>query len=184
MLADLLRSGLVAVLLGGFLTLTTGCAFAADEPRPLTPEELDKLPEGIKVVHEPKVALATLTGKSERRGKYTWWHKTTVSAIESEVRIVAFGGFVWEGGKWVFRSLTGKPYTENNFAEWYSCPKAVMKPRKFYTDPTNWSSDPELRAGKTRWFFIGIDAKGKRVKGEAVIELRAEIDPKNPKDKE
>jgi hypothetical protein len=46
---------------------------AADEPRFITPEELDKLPVGITVTHEPKAALATLTGKSERRAKYTWW---------------------------------------------------------------------------------------------------------------
>jgi HEAT repeat protein len=51
-----------------------------DEPRFMTPEEVDKLPEAIKVVHEPKTVLATLTGKSGRRAKYTWWYKTSVSA--------------------------------------------------------------------------------------------------------
>jgi hypothetical protein len=155
---------------------------SADEPKHLTPDELDKLPEGIKVVHEPKVALATLTGKSERRAKYTWWYKTTVSA-DGDVTITEFGAFAWRDGKWVAGgTFTGKPYTAEEFAEWYKCPKAVLKKGESYSDPTNWNSDPELRAGKMRWYFVGVDAKGKRVKGEAVIELKGEIDPKKPKD--
>jgi hypothetical protein len=155
----------------------------ADEPRAITPEVLDKLPVGIKVVHEPKTALATLTGKSERRSKYTWWYKTTVSAIDGDVTIVEFGGFAWHDKKWVpGGSFTGKPFTGEEFAEWYKCPKAVLKKGESYADPTNWSSAPELRAGKTRWYFLGVDGKGKRVKGEAVIEEKGEIDPKKPKD--
>jgi hypothetical protein len=157
----------------------------ADESKPITPEELDKLPDGIKVVHEPKTALATLTGKSARRAKYTWWYKTAVSATDTDVTIVEFGAFTWRDGKWVTTgTITGKPYTGEEFAEWYKCPKATIKKGKSYSDPTNWSSEAELKAGKTRWYFIGTDAKGNRVKGEAVVELKAEIDPKKPKDPE
>ena len=168
----------------GTVSPTGSRSSGADQPKFITPEELDKLPVGLKVVHEPKVALATLTGKSDRRAKYTWWFKTTVSATGSEVRLVEFGAFSWQGGKWVARNVTGKPFTAEEFAKWYSCPKAVLEVGKTYADPTNWASDPELRAGKGRWYFIGIDAKGKRVKGEAVIELQAKIDPKKPKDRE
>jgi len=170
--------------------LACGLAFSlssskADEPKFISPEEFDKLPEGIKVVHEPKIALATLTGKSERRAKYTWWYKTSVSATEGDVTIVEFGGFDWKDGKWINGgSFTGKPYRAAEFAEWYKCPKAVLKKGESYSDPTNWTSGAELRAVKTRWYFIGIDAKGQKVKGEAVIELKAEIDPKKPKDPE
>jgi hypothetical protein len=157
----------------------------ADDRKPITPEELDKLPEGIKVVHEPKVALATLTGKSDRRLKYTWWYKTTVSPTDGDVTIVEFGGFAWVDGKWVpGGTLGGKPYGTEEFAEWYKSPKGLLKKGESYSDPTNWSTDAELRAGKLRWYFIGVDAKGKKVKGEAVIELKAEIDPKKPKDKD
>lgn len=157
---------------------------SADEPKFPTVEEFDKLPVGIKVVHEPKVALATLTGKSERRAKYTWWYKTTVSATDGPVTIEQFGGFVWQDGKWVAGTVTGKPFTAEQFAEWYSCPKGVLKADKAYSDPTNWDSRPELKAGKTRWYFIGTDAKGRRVRGDAVVELKGEIDPKKPKDPE
>jgi hypothetical protein len=170
------RSRLTSTLLT--LAFTAAPLLSAEEVKPITPEELDKLPEGIKVVHEPKAALATLTGKSERRLNYTWWYKTTVSATDAEVTIVEFGGFMWHDGKWV----NAKPYTAEEFAEWYKCPKALLKKGESYSDPTNWSTDAELRAGKTRWYFVGVDSKGKRVKGEAVIELKAEIDPKKPKD--
>jgi uncharacterized protein (TIGR03067 family) len=155
------------------------------DAKSITAEELDKLPDGIKVVHEPNVALATLTGKSERRLKYTWWYKTTVSARTGDVTILEFGALSWQDDQWVAgATITGKPYTANEFADWYKCPKAALKKGKSYSDPTNWSTDQELRAGKIRWYYLGIDDKGRRVKGEAVIELKAEIDPKKPKDVE
>jgi hypothetical protein len=157
----------------------------ADEAKFITPEDLDNLPEGIKVTHEPKAAWATLSGKSERRSKYTWWYRTTVSTIKTDVTIVEFGGFTWEKGKWVAgRSFTGKPFTGEDFAGWYKCPKSILKRVESYSDPTNWSTAEELVAGKTRWYFVGVDDNGKRVKGEAVIELKSEIDPKKPKDPE
>jgi hypothetical protein len=165
------------------LTLVGSAACAADEPTFITVEELDKLPTGIKVVHKPKTALATLTGKSERRGKYTWWFKTTVSAIDADVTIEEFGALTWWDGKWVNGgTFTGKPYAAEEFAEWYKCPKAVLRKGKAFSDPTNWSSANELQALKLRWYFVGVDADGKRVKGEAIIKLKAEIDPKQPKD--
>jgi hypothetical protein len=154
-----------------------------DDTTFLTPEDFEKLPVGINVVHEPSAPLATLTGKSERRSKYTWWYKTTVSAVDEDVTIVQFGGFTWEGGRWAAgRSFTGKPYAAAEFAEWYKCPDAVLKRGKAYADTANWSTGPELRARKERWYFIGVDRKGRRVKGEAVLDLNGDIDPKRPKD--
>ena len=158
---------------------------SADEPKFTTPEEFDKLPTGITVKHEPEVALATLTGKSERRGKYTWWYKTTVSAKAEDVTLLEFGGFAWHEGKWVVGStFTGKAYKSAEFAEWYKCPDAVLKKGKTYTDPTNWTSGSELVPGKTKWYFVGVTADGKRVGGAAVVELKAKIDPNKPRDKE
>jgi hypothetical protein len=165
-----------------FASLCHPCR-GADEEKGITPEEFDKLPVGIKVVHKPEVALATLSGKSERRSKYTWWYQTSVSAIEGDVTIVEFGGFRWQEGKWINGgTFTGKPFTAKEFADWYKCPEAVLKKGESYSDPTNWSTNAELVESKQRWYFIGVDGKGRRVKGEAVIELKAEIDPKKPKD--
>jgi len=165
------------------LVLLGSPSLGADEPKFITPEELNKLPEGLKVVHEPKTVLATLTGKSERRAKYTWWYSTSVSATDTDVTIVEFGAFAWKDGEWVNAgTFNGKPYSTDEFVGWFKCPKAMVKKEASFSDPTNWSSDPELRAGKMLWYFVGVDPKGKRVKGQAVIELKAEIDPKNPKD--
>jgi hypothetical protein len=176
-MSGVFRNAAIAAVFG--LALVGSPKLGADEPMFILPEELDKLPEGIKVVHEPKAPLATLTGKSERRAKYTWWYKTTVSVTDGDVAIVEFGAFAWKDGKWVSGgTFTGKPYAAAEFAEWYKCPKAMLKKGESFFDPTNWSTDAELRAGKMRWYFVGIDPKGKKVKGEAVIELKDEIDPK------
>ncbi len=182
-MSEAFRFAAITTVLG--LVFGGSATLEADEPKFLTPEELDKLPAGIKVVHEPNPALATLTGKSERRAKYTWWYKTTVSAPAGDVTIVEFGAFMRKDGKWVhLGTFTGKPYSTGEFAEWYKCPKAILKKGESVADPTNWSSAPELRVGKTRWYYLGIDSQGKKVKGEAIIELKAEIDPKKPKDSE
>jgi hypothetical protein len=163
-------------------TNAADAADAADGPKPTTIEELDKLPVGLKVVHEPNPARATETKGSERRDRYTWWFKTTVRSTGSDVKIVEFGAYAWHGGKWVFANFTGKPFSPEDFAQWYSCPGAVVKGGKAYSDPTNWGSSQRLTAGKARWYYIGEDAKGRRVKGEAVVEQKGEVDPKRPKD--
>ena len=42
--------------------------------------------------------------------------------------------------------------------------------------PKNWSSGQQLGAGRQRWYFVGIDANGRKVKGEAVIDLKPELE--------
>jgi hypothetical protein len=109
----------------------------------------------------------------------------TVSAIDQDVTIIEFGALFQSDGRWVNgRTITGKPYTADELADWYKCPKALLKKGQSYSDPTNWSSAGELKAHKARWYFVGIDAKGRKVKGEATVECKAEIDPKKPKDPE
>ena len=162
-----------------------GLSGPANDPGFITAEELGKLSIGLKVAHEPEVALATEIGRSASPAKYRWWYKTTVSAIGGEVTIVEFGALAWHDGRWVTGgSITERPYTAKEFADWYSCPNAVIKPGETYSDPTNWSSSSELLAEKSRWYYIGVDGSGRRVKGEAIVEQRAEIDPKRPKDPE
>jgi hypothetical protein len=166
-----------------FLTLSaTPSSFAADDAKPTSLEELDKLPVALKVVHSPTPALAT-ENDAKDRPKYRWWFQTTVSSVESDVTIVEFGAYHWLNDKWVFGNFTGKPFSGKDFSEWYSCPDAIIKEGKSFTDPTNWASGPKLVAGKARWYFIGVDKKGRRVKGEAIVELKGEIDPKRPKEK-
>jgi hypothetical protein len=88
-----------------------------------------------------------------------------------------FGSFAWHDGKWVFSNFTGKVFSGQDFADWYSCPEGRLLPGSEATDPSNWSGGIEqLQAGKMRWFFIGTDDSGRRVKGEAVVELLAEVE--------
>lgn len=46
---------------------------------------------------------------------------------------------------------------------------ATLLPGRVCSDAHNWSGRPTLELGKTMWYFIAVNAKGKRVKGEAVI---------------
>jgi hypothetical protein len=173
----------VAILVGLCFSLAASTS-AADNANATTIEELDKLPVGLKVVHDPNPARATRTGRSTHRGKYTWWFKTTVTSTGGDVKVIEFGGFSWQDGKWVLANFNGRPFSSTEFAEWYSCPGALIKKGQSYADPTNWASANELTACKGRAYYIGIDSKGRRVKGEAIIEQKGEVDPKRPKDKE
>jgi hypothetical protein len=165
------------------------CAFlplpvdAAGDDEPTSQEQLDKLPVGMKVTHDPTPSRATDTSNRKGLQKYTWFFKTTVQPTDSDVKITEFGAYGWEGGKWVFRTITRKPFTAKDFADWYSCPDALAKKGKGYADTNNWVTGPELVAGKSRWYYIGVDGSGRRVKGEAVSEEKAELDPKRPTDK-
>jgi hypothetical protein len=79
-------------------------------------------------------------------------------------------------GRWGFSTVTGEPYTPRDFGEWYSCPLAIVPRGGRCWDPKNWSGRDELREGLTRWYFIGVDERGRRVKGEAVIKHRAVLE--------
>jgi hypothetical protein len=158
-------------------TRTTGIADAAATPTSI--EELLRLPVGLKVTHSPKPSLATET--PDRLWRYTWFFETTVQAIDSDVRVTEFGAYGLVGRKWLFGNYTGKPFDAADFAEWYCCPDAFARKGKDYTDTENWSANSQLIAGTSRSYYIGVDAIGRRVKGEAIVERSAEIDPRRPR---
>lgn len=132
-----------------------------------TLRRLASLPIGIKITHSPNPARARVGGRSGFN--FAWPYTTSVQTISGSVKIEEFGAFAWENGRWVFSNFTGKPYSAADFADWYSCPNATLLPGRLCSDGYNWSGRRTLEPGKTRWYFIGVDAKGKRVKGEAVI---------------
>jgi hypothetical protein len=168
--------------------LCSACVFAvipagaADDPQPTPLEELDKLPVGLKVTHDPQPSRATKTGNRGRLGEYTWFFKTTVRAPDGDVKLTEFGAYWQSGRTWVFNTITGKPFTPKDFADWYSCPGAALRKGKDYTDPNNCVTGGAVQASKSRWYYIGVDGSGRRVKGEAVSEEKGEIDPKRPTD--
>jgi hypothetical protein len=138
--------------------------------------EWSTLPDGIEVVHTPARVRARSERQPDGRVQYRWVYRTTVRAKGTPVTVQEFGSFDWHDGKWVFSNFTGKPFSGRDFADWYSCPDAKLSPDAEASDPSNWSGGIQhLQAGKMRWFFVGIDDAGRRVKGEAVVELLAEL---------
>src|ERR1700687_3028395 len=87
-------------------------------------EELAGLPVGLKVTHTPNPVGAVRGGPSGER--YSWVFKTSVRSLRGPVQIVEFGGFSRVFGKWVFGNFTGRPFTPEDFADWYACPGAVV----------------------------------------------------------
>jgi hypothetical protein len=135
-------------------------------------DELAQLPFGLKVVHSPDRVRAERGGRSGRA--YTWSYKTSVTSTNGSVTMLEFGSFTWHGGRWVFANFTGKPFTATDFADWYSCPGAGLAEGREFSDGSNWSGGDVLRADKMKWYFIGITADGRKVKGEAVVETLPE----------
>jgi hypothetical protein len=135
--------------------------------------ELAALPIGIEVTHSPNPVRAVGGGRSGY--PFTWLHATRVRPTKELVTIEEFGCFVWQDGRWKFSTMTGKPFTPADFADWYSCPGALLESGKAYQDPRNWEGSTVLQADQTKWYFIGRTADGTRVKGEAVIEMLGEI---------
>ena len=136
--------------------------------------ELEGLPVGISVNHSPDPVLATWHGREEWKCK--WTYATTVSSLAESVKVDEFGMFTWDCGRWYFVNFTKKPFTSGDFAEWYSCLGAELISGTKFTDSSNWSASCSLKAGKSRWYFIGTDRNGNRVKGEATVELAAQFE--------
>jgi len=117
-------------------------------------DELAKLPFGLKVVHTPDKVLDDHDGRSGRA--FTWSYKTSVTATNGSAIVEEFGSFVWRKGKWAFSNFTGKPFTSQDFADWYSCPGAKLVEGQDFSDGSNWSGGDTLRGCKMKWYFIGV----------------------------
>lgn len=138
--------------------------------------ELASLPEGIEVVHSPNPVHAVAEQQPGHRPTYRRVYRTTVRSKSRAVTVQEFGSFAWLNGRWVFANFTGQVFSGRDFAEWYSCPDGKLLPGREAIDPSNWSGGIEqLQAGKMRWYFIGVDEEGRRVKGEAIVDLAAEM---------
>jgi hypothetical protein len=146
-------SALVTCALGAALFLPARGADASDELKPPTIDELDKLPVGIKVTHDPNPARATESPK-QKTGRYFWYFKTTVMALEGDVKLTQFGSFSRVGKVWHFGNFSGKPFTSKDFADWYSCADATLKKgvAMNYMRPSTagTTSAPTARVGPSR----------------------------------
>jgi hypothetical protein len=92
--------------------------------------------------------------------------------------IVEFGSMSLRSGKWELLTYTGKSFSPNDFAEWYSCPGATLIPGETYTDPSNWMGSSQLKVThRSKWYFIAQTIQGDLVKGEAEEIYLAELEP-------
>jgi hypothetical protein len=93
------------------------------------------------------------------------------------VTIIEFGYFVERNGQWEFPYGAEVPYTytSSDFAKRYDCPSSELQPGESYTDAWNRSVIDCVPEQIVKWYFIGLDDKGNRVKGEANVKLLAEV---------
>lgn len=134
---------------------------------------VESLPEGIHVRHTPQAVGARRGGRSGYQ--YTWLFQTHVGTLDEAIKVEEFGAFDWFWGKWRFSNHTGRPFTTEDFADWYSCPNGILLPGRIYTDPTNWNGSEGLAQAKSLCYFIGTNSHGVRVKGTSQIVCLAEI---------
>jgi hypothetical protein len=117
------------------------------------------------------------SGQPGRGGRRIFGRVRHPQPGHAELNIVEFGAFNLSNGNWRFSTISGKPFSTKEFAEWYSCTDGVLKPGKPATDPNNWNRGPVLRSSRCIWYYLGKDAQGKLFRGEAEIEHRGTLVP-------
>lgn len=138
--------------------------------------ELASLPDGIEVVHSPNPVGAVEDGHPATQYKYRWIYRTTLKSKRGAITIEEFGCFAYHNESWTFSNFTGAPFSSQDFAEWYSCADAKLLPGASFSDPSNWTGSNELQAGRMKWYFIGVDEDGRRIKGEGIIHTLARLE--------
>lgn len=138
------------------------------------PEKLKGIPDGIIVKHSPDIVFAEKTG-TDTTTMYAWNFATTLKSIGRDLEIVEFGAYTMYNGQWVLTTITGKPFTNKDFREWYNCKKGKLKSGKEYSDKSNWYSNPLLQESKALWYYIGMSKEGELYKGASLIEYMPEV---------
>jgi hypothetical protein len=139
------------------------------------PSDIDALPTGLVVRHLPAQVQAMPSGLDGQA--FRWEYRTTVSAM-SACEILGFAAYRWDGAAWVPRNPDGAFFTAGDFAEWYAGAEGRIPAGGGWSDPRNFCTGAELVAGRTKWVFIAELTNGRRVKGEAIVELLGELEPR------
>ena len=153
--------------------LTVGLsAFAAPDvfgPRDVdfTMGELTSLPTGLTVTHTPESVEPTFVGPSGSE----WLHRTTVTSEVGPVTILEYGYFVERDGHW-YRAHGEASHSGEDFARSFGCPEGALEPGMTYTNEFTRSLKDNQPEQAAKWYFIGVDAEGKKVKGEATVMLK------------
>jgi hypothetical protein len=129
--------------------------------------ELASLPQGLTVTHTPDPVSTSFFGPSGVQ----WAHSTTVSSTVGPVTIIEYGFLLERNGRWTDETGIRSKYTASEFAKNFESPDAKLLPGKSYTNEWNRSRSDNRPEQVGKWYFIGLDSKGNRVKGEANLKL-------------
>lgn len=133
--------------------------------------ELAGIPDGLVVTHAPDTVEPTFTGP----GGKEWLHRTAVTSEVGPVTIVQYGYFLQNDGHW-YLAYGEEGFSGEDFAKRFGCPDATMRAGTTYTNEFTRSTPDRGPEQTARWYFIGVDAEGNRVKGEATVTLRGNPD--------
>lgn len=151
---------------------------AAAAPEVFGPRDVDvllvdisNLPDGLTVTHTPDTVEPTLLGP----GGHEWLHRTTVTSEVGPVTIVEYGYVVEKDGYW-YRAVGEEGFSSQDFAKRFGCPEARIEAGATYTNEYTRSIKDNMPEQTARWYFIGVDAEGNKVKGEATVKLTGGFD--------
>jgi hypothetical protein len=171
-------------LLVSILTFCNFAGFAQAEQTSVEPfdlnlkvKELASLPVGLSVTHSPGPVHSTLFSPS--LSGVQWKHDTTVTSLRGPVTIVEYGYFIERNEQWELPYSVEVPdaFTSSDFEEMYDCPNSELKPGESYTNAESRSVMDCVPEQRVRWYFIGVDRQGHRVKGETIIQLLSDHAP-------
>jgi hypothetical protein len=140
------------------------------------PDKLVNIPDGIVVKHTPDSVLAARI--KDDTANYYWFHKTSVTSTNEDLEITEFGSYSWNSDHWEFSTVTGKPFTKEDFEDWYNCKNGILIKGKDYADKNNWYRNAELKKNRALWYYLGKNKKGEIFKGIAEIEYLPEMKKK------
>lgn len=132
------------------------------------PDKLKNIPDGIEIVNTPDLVYASKDEKDTVN--YYWIFNTTVKPVKEDLEITEFGSYTWILDHWEFKTVTGEPFTKDNFADWYRCKGGKMKKGNSYKDKHNWYRSSELVEAMSMWYYIGKNEKGEMFKGTSLVE--------------
>lgn len=137
------------------------------------PEKLKELPIGLEVIHNTSEVYATINTKDpEKWGLYQLQFKTSVTALEEDLEIIEFGGYLWKDNLWELRSIYARPFNAEEFAKWYGCENGQLKKGVSYSDSDNWLGKGDVLNSveiKCIWYFIAKNEGGEKFVGASEL---------------
>lgn len=139
------------------------------------PDAFNKYPVGIEVQNDPDTIYAELNDRGTK--KYIWKNTTTIKALNTDLQIIEFGSYNFIDGNWKLGDYTKKPFTTEEFDKWYCrkkngiitfdyCIEGKISKGVEYIDPSNFSIRKDTLVSRNGlWYYIGIDASGKKYMG-------------------